>query len=67
MTLNRNQVKSVNMSFEKAFINQFLRIILSPPYWEFSPMKLGETTFHIGTGADIRLKMNIFANFLIGE
>ena len=29
------------MSFEKAFINQFLRIILSPRYWEFSPMKLG--------------------------
>ena len=28
------------MSFEKAFINQFLRIILSPRYWEFSPMKL---------------------------
>jgi hypothetical protein len=24
------------MSFEKAFINQFLRIILSPRYWEFS-------------------------------
>jgi hypothetical protein len=33
------------MSFEKAFINQFLRIILSPRYWEFSPMKLGKTTF----------------------
>jgi hypothetical protein len=49
-----DQVKNVKMSFEKAFINQFLRIILSPPYWEFSPMKLGETTFHIGTGADIR-------------
>jgi hypothetical protein len=29
------------MSFEKAFINQFLRIILSPRYWEFSPIKLG--------------------------
>jgi hypothetical protein len=35
------------MSFEEAFINQFLRIILSPRYWEFSP---------IGTGADIRPK-----------
>ena len=44
------------MSFEKAFINQFLRIILSPRYWEFSPMKLGKFFFHIGTGADIRPK-----------
>jgi hypothetical protein len=33
------------MSFEKAFINQFLRIILSSRYWEFSPMKLGEKLF----------------------
>jgi hypothetical protein len=33
------------ISFEKAFINEFLRIILSPHYWEFSPMKLGKTTF----------------------
>jgi hypothetical protein len=33
------------MSFEKTFINQFLRIILSPRYWEFSPMKLGENNF----------------------
>jgi hypothetical protein len=29
------------MSSEKAFINQFLRIILSRRYWDFSPMKLG--------------------------
>ena len=35
------------MSFEKAFVNQFLRIILSPRYWEFSPIKLGKTFFHI--------------------
>jgi hypothetical protein len=42
------------MSFEKVFINQFLRIILSPRYWEFSPLKLGKNFFHIGTGADIR-------------
>jgi hypothetical protein len=40
------------MSFEKAFINQSLRIILSPRYWEFSPMKLGKS-FHIGTEVDI--------------
>jgi hypothetical protein len=42
------------MLFEKAFIIQFWRIILSPHYWEFSAMKLGKTLFHIGTGADIR-------------
>jgi hypothetical protein len=36
------------ISFEKAFINQFLRIILSPRYWEFSPIKLGKNFFHIG-------------------
>ena len=42
---NRNQVISVKMSFEKAFINQFLRIILSPCYWEFSLMKLGKKLF----------------------
>jgi hypothetical protein len=36
------------MSFEEAFINQFLRIILSPRYWEFSPIKLGKIFFHIG-------------------
>jgi hypothetical protein len=48
------------MSFEKAFINQFLRIILSPRYWEFSPMKLGGgAKFHIGTGADIRHKKTV--------
>jgi hypothetical protein len=40
------------MSFEKAFINQSLRIILSPRYWEFSPMKLRKS-FHIGTEVDI--------------
>ena len=34
------------MSFEKAFINQFLRIILSPWNW-------GKHFFHIGTGVDI--------------
>jgi len=40
------------MSFEKAFINQFLRIILSPRYWEFSPMKLGKATFFtLGLGS----------------
>jgi hypothetical protein len=50
------QVIRVKMSFEKAFINQFLRIILSPRYWEFFPMKLGGKNFHIGTGADIRPK-----------
>jgi hypothetical protein len=33
------------ISFEKAFINEFLRIILSPRYWEFSPIKLGEKNF----------------------
>jgi hypothetical protein len=33
------------MSFEKAFIYQFLQIILSPHYWEFSPMKLGKKLF----------------------
>jgi hypothetical protein len=33
------------ISFEKAFINEFLRIILSPRYWEFSPIKLGKKTF----------------------
>ena len=37
------------ISFVKAFINQFLRIILSSCYWEFSLIK-----FHIG--ADIRPK-----------
>jgi hypothetical protein len=42
------------ISFEKAYINQFLRIILSPCYWEFSPIKLGENFVHIE--ADIRLK-----------
>jgi hypothetical protein len=42
------------ISFEKAFINQFLRIILSPRYWEFSTIKLGGNFFHIG--ADIRPK-----------
>ena len=42
------------ISFEKAFINQFLRIILSPRYGEFSPIKLGGKLFHIG--ADIRPK-----------
>jgi hypothetical protein len=47
------------MSFEKAFINQFLRIILSPRYWEFSPIKLGGEKFHIGTGADIRHKKTV--------
>ena len=26
------------ISFEQALINQFLRIILSPCYWEFSPL-----------------------------
>ena len=30
------------ISFEKGFINQFLQIILSPRYWEFSPIKLGK-------------------------
>jgi hypothetical protein len=34
------------MSFEKALINQFLRIILSPRYCEFSPMKLGKNFSH---------------------
>jgi hypothetical protein len=38
------------MSFEKAFINQFLRIILSPRYWEFSPMKSEENFFTLGLG-----------------
>jgi hypothetical protein len=32
-------------SFEKAFINEFLRIILSPRDWEFFPMKLGKQLF----------------------
>ena len=36
------------ISFEKAFINQFLRIILSPRYWEYSPIKLGKTFSHWG-------------------
>ena len=36
------------MSFEKAFISHFLRIILSPSYWEFSPMKLGKQLFTLG-------------------
>jgi hypothetical protein len=53
---NRNQIISVNMSFEKAFINQFLRIILSPRYWECPPIKLGNFFFHIGIEADIRPK-----------
>ena len=44
------------MSLEKAFINQFLRIIVSPRYWEFSLIKLGKHFFHIRTGADIRPK-----------
>jgi hypothetical protein len=38
------------MSFEKAFINQFLRIILSPRYWEFSSIKLGKKLFTLGLG-----------------
>ena len=46
------------MSFEKAFINHFLHIILSPHYWEFSPIKMGKKLFHIGTGADIWPKKN---------
>jgi hypothetical protein len=33
------------MSFEKAFINQFLRKILSPRYWEFPPIKMGKKHF----------------------
>jgi hypothetical protein len=33
------------MSFEKAFINQFLRIILSPRYWKFSSIELGKKLF----------------------
>ena len=45
---------TVLVSFEKAFINQFLRIILSPCYWEVSPIKLGKFFFHIE--ADIRPK-----------
>jgi hypothetical protein len=38
------------MSFEKVFINQFLRLILSPRYWEFPPMKLGKNFFTLGLG-----------------
>ena len=59
MKTNRNQVISVKMSFEKAFINQFLRIYLSPRYWEFPPpppLNWGKIFFPIGTGADIRPK-----------
>jgi hypothetical protein len=36
---------TVLVSFEKAFINQFLRIILSPCYWEVFPIKLGKKLF----------------------
>jgi hypothetical protein len=36
------------ISFEKAFINQFFRIILSPCYWEFSPNKSGKNFFTLG-------------------
>jgi hypothetical protein len=36
------------ISFEKAFINQCLRINLSPRYWEFSPIKLGKNFFTLG-------------------
>jgi hypothetical protein len=46
------------MSFEKAFINQFLRIILSPRYWEFSPMKIGKTIFTLGLGPIFGTKKN---------
>jgi hypothetical protein len=35
------------MSFKKAFINQFLRIILSTRYWKFAPMK---QIFTLGLG-----------------
>jgi hypothetical protein len=35
-------------------LSQFLRIILSPRYWEYSPIKLGTNFFHIG--ADIRFQ-----------
>jgi hypothetical protein len=38
------------MSFEKAFINQFLRIILSPRYWEFSLMIWEKNVFTWGLG-----------------
>ena len=40
----------MKMSFEKAFINQFLRIILSPRYWEFSLMIWEKTVFTWGLG-----------------
>jgi hypothetical protein len=50
------------MSLEKAFINQFLQIIVSPRYWEFSLIKLGKYFFHIRTGADIRPKKTQLEN-----
>ena len=56
---NRNQVISVKMSFEKAFINQFLRIILSPCYWEYSPMKLWKKIFTLGLGPIFGLKNTV--------
>jgi hypothetical protein len=47
------------MSFEKAFINQLLRIILSPRYLGIFPHEIGKKLFHIETGADIRPKNTV--------
>jgi hypothetical protein len=41
------------MSFEKAFINQFLRSFITTLLGIF-PHEIGEKHFHIGTGVDIR-------------
>jgi hypothetical protein len=45
------------MSFEKAFISEFLRIILSPRYLGIFPqLNWGKNIFHIGIRTDIRPK-----------